>query len=42
MPVKKKQKPGKTLIEAVTIAMTDKKAVNPVILDFAGLFLDIP
>ncbi len=37
MPRKKKQDPLGLLIESVTTAMTDKKAVNPVILDFAGL-----
>lgn len=37
MPRKKKQEPKDILIEAVTTAMTDKKARNPVILDFTGL-----
>ena len=37
MPRKKKQEPRELLIEAVTTAMTDKLARNPVILDFAGM-----
>jgi ribosome-associated protein len=37
MPRKKKQNPLEILIEAATAAMLDKKARNPVILDFAGL-----
>ena len=37
MPRKKKQEPREILIEAVTTAMTDKKARNPVILDFTRL-----
>lgn len=37
MPRKKKQEPRELFIEAVSGAMTDKKARNPVILDFTGL-----
>ena len=37
MPRKKKQEPRDILIEAVTGAMTDKIARNPVILDFTGM-----
>jgi ribosome-associated protein len=37
MPRKKKQDPRELLTEAVVAAMTDKKARNPVILDFTGL-----
>jgi len=37
MPGKKKQKPREILIEAISAAMTDKKARNPVILDFTAL-----
>jgi ribosome-associated protein len=37
MPRKKKQEPGEILIEAAVAAMTDKKARNPVIIDFGGL-----
>ncbi len=37
MPGKKKQEPREILLESVTTAMTDKKARNPLILDFTGL-----
>jgi ribosome-associated protein len=37
MPRKKKQDPREILIEAIVAAMIDKKARNPVILDFTGL-----
>ena len=37
MPRKKKQDSLDLLKEAIAEAMTDKKAKNPVILDFAGL-----
>ena len=37
MPRKKKQGPLEILIDAAVAAMTDKKAVNPVILDFSGM-----
>jgi ribosome-associated protein len=37
MPRKKKKEPREILIEAVVLAMSDKKARNPVILDFAGM-----
>jgi len=37
MPRKKKQEPREILIEAVVAAMTEKKARDPVILDFDGL-----
>ena len=37
MPRKKKKEPREILIESVVTAMTDKKARNPVILDFAGM-----
>jgi ribosome-associated protein len=37
MPRKKKPGPREIFIEAVTSAMADKKARNPVILDFTGL-----
>ena len=37
MPGKKSQEPRDFLIETVAASMTDKKAENPVILDFTGL-----
>ena len=37
MPRKKKKEPREILIESVITAMTDKKARNPVILDFSGM-----
>ncbi len=37
MPRKKKQQPQEILIEAIISAMTDKKAMKPVIIDFAGM-----
>jgi len=37
MPHTKNHEPLRMLLESVTSAMTDKKARNPVILDFAGL-----
>ena len=37
MPRKKKQDPQELFIETVSNAITDKKARNPVVLDFSGL-----
>ena len=37
MPRRKKQEPREQLIEAVTTAMVNTKARNPVILDFTGM-----
>ncbi len=37
MPRRKKQDPREQLIEAVTTAMVNTKARNPVILDFTGM-----
>ena len=37
MAGRKKNDPGRALIEAVAGALTDKKGVDPVILDFTGI-----
>jgi ribosome-associated protein len=37
MPRKKKPGPGELLIAAITEAMADKKARNPVIMDLSGI-----
>jgi ribosome-associated protein len=37
MARKKRKEPYDILVEAATDAMTDKKAINPVMLDFTGI-----